>query len=467
MNTRLSIGLIACVACGTACDDLSEFKPAYAVGGSITGLTSSGLVLACDCEPDLLVPSGATSFVFAAKRAAGSAYSVTVRTQPAGLVCNLLVASGVVASADVLSIAVNCGEWQQVAAGQYHTVALKRDGTLWAWGNDWSGQLGDGTTTAVGLRPMQVGSDSDWASVAAGQDSTVAIKSGGTLWEWGAVYCGQRCGWVAINQTEPRRVGTDTDWVSIAAGYHTVSLKRDGTLWAWGDNSCGQLGDGTTTEQTTPKQVGPDTDWASVAAGWFFTVAVKTDGTLWAWGSGQLGDGTATRQTTPKQVGTASDWASVAAGFAHTVAIKTDGTLWTWGSNTSGELGQATTTVPKQVGTHRNWASTAVARGFFGFTVAVKTDGTLWAWGGNWAGQLGYDPSLAPVQPVPLQVGPDTDWASVAAGSGHTVALKRDGTLWAWGSNDWGQLGDGTTAQRWTPQQVDTGVPSADAAAAP
>jgi YD repeat-containing protein len=152
-----------------------------------------------------------------------------------------------------------------------------------------------------------------------------------------------------------------------------VAVKTDGTLWAWGYNGFGELGDGTTTQRVTPVQVGTDTRWASVAAGQWHTVAVKTDGTLWAWGNnsyGQLGDGTTTQRHAPVQVGIDTNWASVAgsvaAGYGHTVATKTDGTLWAWGYNASGQLGNGTTTqrvTPMQVGTDTHWAS--VAAGFY------------------------------------------------------------------------------------------------------
>jgi alpha-tubulin suppressor-like RCC1 family protein len=301
-----------------------------------------------------------------------------------------------------------------VASHFMHTVAVKTDGTLWAWGVNESGQLGVGTTTVCTGEPCSA--------------SPVLVGNG---------------------------------FASVAAGLeHTVAVKTDGTLWAWGDNAAGQLGVGTTTIcsyqgcSTSPVQVG--SGFASVAAGDYYTVAVKTDGTLWGWGSnylGQLGDGTTTPRPSPVQVG--SGFASVAAGRQHTVAMKTDGTLWAWGDNAAGQLGVGTTTIcsyqgpcstsPVQVGS--GFADYAAGGGH---TVAVKTDGTLWAWGGNGYGQLG-DGTTTP-RPSPVQVG--SGFASVAAGSDHTVAVKTDGTLWAWGNNQHGELGDGTTTERHSPVRI-------------
>ena len=153
------------------------------------------------------------------------------------------------------------------------------------------------------------------------------------------------------------QIGTDTDWASVAAAFtHTMAIKTDGSLWAWGSNTGGQLGDGTTTDHSSPVHIGTDTDWAAVAPGSGHTVAVKIDGSLWAWGSnsfGQLGDGTTTSRLTPAQVGNDTDWLTAAAA-AHSVGLKTDGTIWTWGYNGNGQIGDGTPfdhSKPLQIGT--------------------------------------------------------------------------------------------------------------------
>ena len=329
----------------------------------------------------------------------------------------------------------------------------------YAWGSNSTGQLGDGTTTGR-KTPVQAGTGTPWVSATAGEGYTLAVRTDGTLWAWGDNSSGQLGDGTTTNRPAPVQVGSATNWDSVSAGLlHTVAVKTDGTLWAWGLNSSGQLGDGTTTSRSAPVQVGTGTAWASVAAGGTHTVALKTDGTLWTWGDnlrGELGDGTTTNRSTPAQVGTAH-WASVAAGQHHTVAIKADHALWAWGWNSLGQVGDGTTInrpSPVQVGTDTDWSSLAVG-GTKMHSLAIKTNGTLWAWGFNRDGQVGNGTTTN--QTSPVKVGTDTDWASAATGQWHSLAVKTDGTLWAWGNNDSGQLGDGTTTGRLTPVPVAPG----------
>ncbi|WP_268898683.1 RCC1 domain-containing protein [Geomonas anaerohicana] len=334
----------------------------------------------------------------------------------------------------------------RVAAGGHFTMVLKTDGTLWAWGNNGSGQLGDGTWTNS-LAPLQVGSD--YATVAAGAYHTVGVKNDGTLWAWGENGSGQLGDGNYPNRNLPVQIGSG--YASVAAGaYHSVGLKSDGTLWAWGENRNGELGDGSTTSRRTPVQIGAG--FASVAVGYSHTLALKNDGTLWAWGlnsSGQLGDGTTTNRLSPVQIG--SGYASLAAGYYHSLGLRSDGSLWSWGLNAFGELGDGSHTqqlAPVQVAA--GYAS--VAAGVF-HSLALQNDGTLWAWGRNSEYQLGD--GTRNDRSAPVRIGPG--YAAVAAGFFHTVARKDDGTLWSWGMNTWGQLGDTTTTTRSVSVQVGLG----------
>ena len=189
-----------------------------------------------------------------------------------------------------------------VTAGQTSSIAIKVDGTLWAWGNNSYGQLGDGTTE-VKNKPNQIDTATGWASVSSGAFHTIAIKTDGTLWAWGGNTDGQLGDGTNVSKNTPTKIGTATNWASVSAGtYHTLAIKTDGTLWAWGSNEFGHLGDGTSRAKNAPIQIGRDTNWVSVSAGSYHTLAIKSDGTLWAWGRnefGQLGDGTTDTYYTP------------------------------------------------------------------------------------------------------------------------------------------------------------------------
>jgi len=343
-----------------------------------------------------------------------------------------------------------------VAAGYGHTVALRRDGTVWAWGWNYYGQLGDGTTDRR-LNPVQVAGLTDMVAVAAAYGRTVALRRDGTVWAWGTNYSGQLGDGTTANRSAPVQVQGLSDVASVTAGSsHTVALRSDGTVWTWGGNSFGQLGDGTTGNRSAPVQAPGLSDVIALDAGAGHTVVLRRDGTVWAWGwnkDGQLGDGTTTDRTTPTQAPGLTESAFVSAGGGHTVALRADGTVWAWGLNTSGQLGDGTTagwrSTPVQV---QGAVYVVAAAAGYGHAAVLCGDGTVWTWGGNYFGQLGDGTTAG--RTTPAQVPGLTDVAAASAGYSHTVALRRDGTVWAWGWNSDGQVGDGTTANRSTPVQV-------------
>lgn len=341
--------------------------------------------------------------------------------------------------------------WRQVSAGMSHAAATRTDGTLWAWGTNGSGQVGDGTTTQR-LIPVQIGTDTNWAWVTTGSNHSVAVKTNGTLWAWGANSSGQvgKGGTTPSSYTAPTQIGTLTTWQTTGAGLRaggdfTLAMRTDGTLWAWGSNSSSQLGDTTTTTRSSPVQVGSANTWAQVTAGLLFSAAVRSDGTLWTWGSntaGQLGDGSpvATARSSPAQVGSVTSWQSVNAGAAFALGMRADGTLWSWGDNLTGQLGDGTATqrgTPAQVGTATDWQ--VIAAGV-NFSVATTTDGMLWGWGSNNNGPLGLGPST--IRPFAPNFGPV---AAAAGGGSSTAVLGRDGGLWVAGANSAGQLALGAS----------------------
>ena len=343
--------------------------------------------------------------------------------------------------------------WRTVSAGRDYTLAVKYDGTMWAWGTASIYQLPLGYAISAGSysSPIQVGALTNWRNVTAGYQNGFALKSDGTMWAWGVTGSGLGIGATGGNYSSPVQVGTLTNWKQIstnnaAAFSTTLAVKTDGTLWAWGNNQTyGLMGLGisSTTNYSSPIQVGTLTTWQQVSVAALHWMAVKTDGTLWGCGAnanGNLGDGTNANRSSPVQVGTLTNWKQVACNFNNTVAIKTDGTLWVWGNNSFGQLGNNTNGVatsvssPIQVGTLTNWKYVQV-RGYDptggisqgATTIAIKTDGTLWAWGGQnvygWNGQN----NLTSVS-SPIQIGTLTTWKTVSGGDSHIMAIA-DGSF--------------------------------------
>ena len=321
--------------------------------------------------------------------------------------------------------------WSKVAAGYQWKSATKSDGTLWTWGYNTQGQLGDGTQT-VRSSPVQVGALTDWSKPESGNDCGGAIKTDGTMWTWGQNNNGQ----LGLNDTtkrsSPTQVGALTTWSKLSFGYlHTAAIKTDGTLWGMGHNYWGPLGQGNTTQQSSPVQVGALTTWLDCGGGYGFTVATKTDGTLWACGKngyGELAQGATTpsKQTSPVQVGALTNWSKVACCNNSAMAIKTDGTLWGWGRNLYGELGTGNTTSyssPVQIGALTNWSKISGSLGYpDAHFVAIKTDGTLWCWGSNAVGALGDGTTTARSSPV--QIGALTTWLEWGSGYKSGIALE-------------------------------------------
>jgi alpha-tubulin suppressor-like RCC1 family protein len=331
---------------------------------------------------------------------------------------------------------------------------------LWSWGDNGSGQLGLGTLTNYSS-PKQVGSLGDWSKISCGTDHTIAIKANGTLWSWGTGGEGRLGLGNTTSYSSPKQVGALTTWAYVGAGQgHSLAIKTDGTLWSWGQNNFGQLGLGNTVNRSSPVQVGALTNWAKVAAANSVSVAIKTDGTLWTWGYnfvGTLGlgdSGEYTDRSSPTQVGALTTWKNIAPSELFVIATKTDGTLWAWGQNQFGQLGTGNTTYrssPVQVGALTNWS---IVGGGNHTSRAIKTDGTFWAWGNNVYGQIGDGTTV--YRSSPVQVGVLTTWSILAYSttSPSTMAIKTDGTLWAWGYNASGRLGLGNTTNRSSPVQV-------------
>jgi alpha-tubulin suppressor-like RCC1 family protein len=347
-----------------------------------------------------------------------------------------------------------------IAGGGNHTCALTTGGGVVCWGTNVFGQLGDGTT-AQRLTPTAVsGLSSGVAAIAAGYSHSCALTTGGAVC-WGSNSAGQLGDGTATNRATPTAViGLSGGVAAIAANYqHTCAVTTGGGAVCWGSNGTGQLGDGTTTDRSTPTAVsGLSSGVATLAAGWFHTCAAATGGGMWCWGanwSGQLGDGTTTNQSTPVAVtGLSTGVAVIALGISHTCALTAGGGVVCWGQNAQGELGDGTTTdrlTPTVVSGLSN-GTAALAAGQ-GHTCAVMTGGGVVCWGGGGKGQLGDGTTTRRTMPMAVN-GLSSGVAEVAAGQNHLCALTEGGGVLCWGNNGGGRLGDGTMTNRATPTAV-------------
>ena len=354
---------------------------------------------------------------------------------------------------------VNAQCWQYISCGDNHVLAIKNDGSLWAWGGNELGQLGNGQTTDQ-FSPIQIGNDKDWAKISAGQEYSLAIKNDGTLWAWGNNKNGQLGDGTTINKTVPSKIGSDADWQLISAGFnHSLAIKVSGSLWAWGNNNNSQLGN-SGGNMFYPIQVGIDTDWRLAGAGgstsFQHSVAIKKDGTLWQWGflGGFLSG-------VPEQLGNEKIWEKLSVGSAHNLALKTDGSIWSWGSNWYGKLGTGSTggssDLPIKISSTNDWLEIAAGQDH---SIAIKKDGSLWSWGRNIHGELGdgtkNDQSSA------KKIGTELNWLSASAGNSFTIALNNEKKALASGSTLWGELGIGnsTAIEKLTPNSISCGAVS-------
>ncbi len=365
-----------------------------------------------------------------------------------------------------------------VATLAFPCAAMAQANSRWAWGDDFNGQLGDNKPANYQWIPVGINATTNNLTsaddISAGYAHSLALKSDGTVWSWGWNHYGQLGTGGAIPGSDsnvPAKITGLTGMTAVAAGgYHSLALTSGGAVKAWGHNNYGQLGNGVTlpgSDSSSPVTVSSLTNVKAIAAGGYHSLALKNDGTVWAWGfglDGELGDGLHTTSSTRVQVSFPNGTPpikAIAAGLYHSLAIDNNGTVWAWGRNVNGQLGDGSTTQrnsPVQV--HVITGIVAIAGGgsddtqtYVGgsHSLALKNDGSVWAWGYNANGQLGngtYADSDVPVEVL-------TGAKGIAAGGWHSMAISSsNGTVAAWGLNNQGQIGNGTLSTSGVPVMV-------------
>ncbi len=332
--------------------------------------------------------------------------------------------------------------------------------SVWSWGQGSFGKLGDNTTVNKSSPVSVVGGITGWCQISAGYQHTLATQTNGTAWGWGYNLLGQLGDNTTVSKLSPVSVvGGFTDWCQVSAGnLNSLGIRQNGTIWGWGNNGFGQLGDNTAVSKISPVSVvGGFTDWCKISGGGTSSFGIRTNGVLYAWGynnAGRLGDNTVANKSSPVSVvGGFTDWCFVS-NCNHTLAVRTNGTLWAWGCNVVGTLGDNSTADKSSpvsvVGGFTDWCQ---ASGGFRFSLGLKQDGTLWSWGCNNAGQLGTNTTVSRSSPGSV-VGGFTDWCQVAAGYIQSLAVRQNGTAWAWGNGAYGRLGDNTAVSKSSPVSV-------------
>jgi alpha-tubulin suppressor-like RCC1 family protein len=338
--------------------------------------------------------------------------------------------------------------------------------SLWGWGYNGDGELALNNITNKRTPTQEITGGVNWKQISGCTYMNAGIKTDGSLWLWGSNYYGQLGNGIypGTVSSPVQTIAGGTNWKLVSCGnYHTMAIKTDGSLWGWGNNNAGNVGTNNTTPYSSPVQtIAGGNNWKLVAGGQYMTAAIKIDGTLWLWGqntNGQLGTNNITSYSSPVQtVASGNNWKQVSVREGQTAAIKTDGSLWTWGYNLYGQLGTNNITSyssPVQtIAGGTNWRQVSCG---YQHTVAIKTDGSLWGWGNNTTGNLGDNTVVANSSPIQTIAG-GTNWKYVSGGQATTAAIKTDGTLWTWGQDvTYGALGDNAFINQSSPIQTYAG----------
>jgi alpha-tubulin suppressor-like RCC1 family protein len=358
-----------------------------------------------------------------------------------------------VESLKILVIAVD-GRWNSLDEN-----LVRKDfdiNVAWSWGDGRQGSIGNGLDNdgAEKSSPVSVvGGFTDWCQVSAGACHSLGVRTNGTLWSWGCNEAGELGSGIRCRRSSPGIViGGFTDWCQVSAGScsHSLGVRSNGTAWAWGAGGEGRLGNNSSCCRSSPVLVVGFNDWCQVSAGSRHSLGIRCNGTAWAWGDngdGRLGFYGCTTSSPVAVIGGFTDWCQVSAGACHSLGLRSNGTTWAWGDNTHGQLGDNTggyytdkSSPVSVVGGFTDWCQVSAGNCH---NLGLRSNGTLWVWGGNYRGQLGDYTTYSSSSPVSV-VGGFTDWCQVSAGCQHSLGVRTNGTSWSWGDNNEGQLGDGT-----------------------
>jgi alpha-tubulin suppressor-like RCC1 family protein len=417
-------------------------------------------------------------------------------------------------------VQIGSSSWSSVAvrrdgaATGAGSAAIRIDGTLWGWGNNAQGQIGDGTTTNKSS-PVTVAGGGSWSMVAKGPSHTVALSATKLLYGWGLNTVGQLGDLSIISRSSPVQIGTSSwlmvttgdnyslgidinyklyawgtnnnnilgvdtlSWITISSGQaQSLFIRSDNSLWGTGYNGEGMVGDGTTVNRSSPVQIGTDYNWQYASSNYIDSITtgagfgIKTNGTLWGWGrggSGEIGDGFTIARSSPVQVAGGGSWVFAMSTYTSAFGIKTNGLLYGWGDNSSRAFGNNSTTStssPVQIGNVGTSSWTMLAAGgysSYNSFAGIQNNGTLWGWGYNGFSTSLFQTGDTIFRSNPVQIGSDTDWKYIniksygSAGNNWIIGVKTNGSMWAWGENNQGQLGQGDTIDRSSPVQIGIG----------
>ena len=343
---------------------------------------------------------------------------------------------------------------QLISAGTTSSL-LKKTGAIFTCGLGTSGQLGDNTIVSKSTLTPVVGGHSFTAlSSSSGGSTLIALKADGSAWAWGIGTLGQLGDSTLLNKSSPVAVAGGHSFISVSLGTSstTAGLKSNGSMWTWGTSINGQLGDNTIVAKSSPVPVVGGHSFIQMNVGIGTSVALKADGSAWAWGqnsSGDIGDGTVILKSSPVAVIGGHSFINISAGNGDTHALKEDGSIWSWGLNNFGVLGDNTMvnkSSPVAVGGGHSFISFSSGNASI---LALKSDGSVWAWGLGSSGQLGNNSTLPKSSPVAVVGG--HSFIAISEGSTMGYALKSDGSVWSWGQNSAGQLGDNSIVPKSSP----------------